>query len=220
MARPTRSVIPGIPYHIVQRAAHKGFILDCNDDLAVFMSMLLEWQEETNMQIGGFVLMGNHFHLAGISPTEGALPKFMGNVCSEFSRFRNSKLGQRGPNWQGRYFAAPMDMDYTLSAIRYIERNPVAAGMVPDAWQWKWSSAAFHAGLGPKPELLNINLVSPPMSPSQWKQGLLSESTPEFRSRLREATCLGRPLGSKEWTARIESELGLSPLRKRGRPRK
>ncbi len=220
MARPSRSVIPGIPYHIVQRAAHKGFIIDCDEDRAVFMSMMLEWQQVTTMQIAGFVLMGNHFHLAGVSPTEVALPKFMGNVCSEFSRFRNSKLGKRGPNWQGRYFAAPMDMEYTLSAIRYIERNPVVAGMVSCAWEWKWSSAAFNAGLGPKPKLLNIDLISPTTSPSQWRQGLLTESTPEFRSRLREATCLGRPLGTAEWTSKINSELSIGPQRKRGRPRK
>ncbi len=218
MPRPRRRVIPGVPYHIVQRASHKEFILNDEVDRAVFMKILLEWREQTGILIAAYVLMGNHFHLAGVSPTPNALARFMGNACSEFSRYLNAKSGRRGPNWQGRFYAAPMDPAHAVAAVRYIERNPVVAGLVCNAWDWSWSSAAFHCGVGPRPRLLTLDLRPPGTNEARWREMLGEDMNPALVARLREATTAGRALGAKDWVAGINEALGQDAPRARGRP--
>lgn len=217
MPRFKRVVIPGLPYHVVQRASHQRFILDDANSRAVFMKALVKWQLRTGMMIASFVLMGNHFHLVGVSPSPTALPDFMGRACAEFSRYCNMNAGRQGPNWEGRYFTSPMDDAHTLDAIRYIERNPVAAQLVDVAWEWPWSSAAFHAGMGPRPQLLNLDLRPKGTTPQQWREALLRANTDDFRSRFKLATSSGRALGQADWAAAIDRTTGRSE-RKVGRP--
>ena len=113
-----------------------------------------------------------------------------------------------------------MDPAYAIDALAYIERNPVAAGLCEVASDWKWSSAAFHSGLGPKPKLITTDYRGPLAAPREWSERLRRESAPDFRQLLRQATSTGRPLGPDSWKARIEEALGLGPARPRGRPRK
>ena len=220
MPRRARKAIPGVPYHIVQRAAHQRFVLESDADKAVFLSKLVGWCKEEGVRVGGFVLMNNHFHLAAESATPTGLGRAIGNACAEFSRFINARLGRRGPNWQSRFWSAPMDPAYAIDALAYIERNPVAAGLCEVAPDWRWSSAAFHCGLGPQPELVTADYRGPLATATAWRERLRGESTPEFRQKLKFATSTGRPLGAESWQAQMEAMLGIGPGRPRGRPRK
>ena len=220
MPRFARKVIPDVPYHVVQRASHQEFILDSERLRATMMSMLMEWRERTGVAVGAFVLMGNHVHLAASSPTQDALGQMLGRACAEFSRFRNALLGKRGPNWQGRFWAAPMDAAYAVDAVAYIERNPAAAGLVEDPTDWPWSSAAHHCGLGPKPAIVTADFRPPDVSCRDWHRLLRQPTDERLRSEIKAATSCGRPLGAAEWRADVEAMLGLPPHRPRGRPRK
>ncbi len=215
----SRSVVPGIPYHVVQRASQQRFILDDDRDKAVLLKNMVTWQAETGLAIAAFVVMGNHFHLVASSPTPTALCNFMGRVCGEFSRYLNVRRGTRGPNWQGRYYAAPMDPGHTVAAIRYVERNPVAAGLVSRAWEWRWSSAAWHAGMGPRPRVLTADFRAENTPPAVWRALLEDALDTDTATRLKQATLAGRGLGTKEWVEQLDAQLGRPPAQPLGRPK-
>jgi putative transposase len=219
MSRPKRVVIPDLPYHIVQRASHQRFILDDSASRAILMKSLVSWQIRTGMKFASFVLMGNHFHLVGTSPTPNALSSFMSNVCAEYSRYYNAVAGRQGPNWEGRYFAAPMDAEHTLRAIRYIEQNPVAAHLVDLAWEWPWSSAAFHSGMGPQPQLVNLDLRPANITPKEWRDILTTRDSEDFRARFKAATLSGRAFGEETWAVKTNLSMGRSS-RRAGRPKR
>jgi putative transposase len=191
-----------------------------DDSRAVLMRLLIDWRKETGVRIAAFVLMGNHFHLVGETPTSTALSRFMGNACSEFSRFLNVRSGRKGTNWQGRFYAAPLDLPHTLASIRYVERNPVAANLVASAWDWRWSSAAFRCGAGPQPELINCDYRPLDTTPASWRRTLQDPLDARLVTRLREGTFTGDPIGSDDWVADINKRLGREARRPRGRPRK
>ena len=220
MPRFARHVIPDVPYHLVQRASHQAFILDGDDRRAMLMSLLTEWSEREQVRVAAITLMGNHFHLAADSPTPEGMSRFLGCACAEFSRFLNSLTRRRGPNWQGRYWAAPMDQAHAEAAVAYIERNPVAAGLVPTAAAWRWSSAAFHCGAGPKPSIITTDYRPAGTKPHAWREVLSRPTEDGMRARIRSATSSGRPLGDDAWVDRMAALLGLPPRRPRGRPRR
>ena len=220
MPRFARKVIPGVPYHVVQRASHQEFILASVRERATLTAMLVDWRERTGVLVGAIVLMGNHFHLAASSPTPDALGQVLGRACAEFSRFRNALLGKRGPNWQGRFWAAPMDPEYAANTVAYIERNPAAAGLVDDPADWGWSSAAHHCGRGPKPSIITADFRPPDTTCRDWHRRLREPTDERVRAEIKSATSCGRPLGGSEWKERMEAMLGVPPQRPRGRPRK
>jgi putative transposase len=219
MPRFARHVIPDVPYHVVQRASHQAFILDQDDRRAMLMSLLTEWSEREQIRVAAVAVMGNHFHLAADSPTPEGMSRFLGCACAEFSRFLNSLMRKRGPNWQGRFWAAPMDQAHAEAAVAYIERNPVAAGLVTEAAQWRWSSAAFHCGTGPKPAIITADYRPAGTTPRAWREVLARPTEDAVRARIRAATSSGRPLGGDAWAERMAAVLGLPPKRPRGRPR-
>lgn len=218
MARQRRSFLVGTPYHVVQRASHRAFILDDDQDRAALVGMIRAWQDLTGVKIASYVIMGNHFHLIVQFALEDALSRFMGGLCAEYSRYYNAKRGRRGPNWQTRFFGAPMDEEHTVMAIRYVERNPLAAGMVGHPCDWHWSTAAAHCGLGPLPQIVNLDLRPKGLTSRQWREFLETPLDADFCARFKAATSMGRALGAPEWAAKIDREMGRpEPLRGRSK---
>ncbi len=110
-----------------------------------------------------------------------------------------------------------LDGDHLLNAVRYVELNPVRAGLVQRAEDWPWSSAAVHAGLAPGTDPLPF-----PVEAADWSAWLGKGLNDVFCEKLRRNTATGRPTGCDTFIRRIETQLTreLSPARKRGRPRK
>ena len=220
MPRRRRTIIPGVPHHVVQRAAHGRHILQTDECKAVFIGLLDCWARRTGVLVGGFVLLNNHVHLCVTPPDEQALSLMIGKATASLSHWINVGNRDVGPNWQGAFYASPMDEDHTIAALRYIERNPCAAGLVTHAIEWPWSSARWHAGAGPRPEILTTDYRPESIGDKDWR-ALLGESQPESLQRaIHAAGSSGDPLASDTWIARMESTLG-RPLRRRprGRPR-
>ena len=126
-----------------------------------------------------------------------------------------------GHIWQGRFKAFPIEGDeHLLAVLRYIERNPLRAGLVDRAQDWEWSSLPWLS----KPELAPARLdagTTPRGSGAQWLDGVneSSNTTAGEVDRLRECVRLDRPIGSPDWTAATAKQLGLqSSLKPRGRP--
>lgn len=220
MPRRRRTIIPGVPHHVVQRAAHGRHILQSDESKAIFIDLLHRWATRTGVLVGGFVLMNNHVHLCATPPDEDALSLMIGKATASLSLWINVGNRDVGPNWQGAFYASPMDDDHTIAALRYIERNPYAAGLVDNPLDWHWSSARWHAGAGPKPEILTADYRPTSICATEWRK-LLGDSQPEHLQRaIHAAGTNGDPLASDAWIDRMETALGRSLRRRpRGRPR-
>jgi putative transposase len=173
--------------------------------------------------VGAFVLMHNHVHFAASSPTPLALGSWIKNGHREYSKWYNTVRNRNGSNWEGRYFDVLMDPDHCWNALRYIEQNPVRAGLCQFPWQWKWSSAASHCGLGPKPEIVSTDFRPEGMTAKAWREALLNPTPAEFRARLVECAQQRIPLASTTWIAQVEAAWGIELVRRksdrpRGRP--
>jgi putative transposase len=114
-----------------------------------------------------------------------------------------------------------MDPEHCLNALRYVEQNPVAARLVAYPWDWHWSSAPFHAGMGPQPSILDLDLRPAGTRPDAWQRSLLEPSAAEFRARLHECAARGIALAAPAWAESMERIHGVQLLRRRrGRRRK
>ena len=219
MPRRRRAIVPGVPHHVVQRAAHGRMILESPQSKAVFINLLGAWARRTGVLVGGFVLMNNHVHLALTPPSEDALAMMMGRATACLSRWVNVGEHDVGPNWQGAYYASPMDDFHTLAALRYIERNPVAAGIARRATDWRWSSAPWHAGLGPRPNIITTDYRPNAMDPREWRKLLEEPQADDVCRAIHAAGRSGDPLGDDAWIERMEGIIGRSLRRRpRGRP--
>lgn len=206
---------------MTQRAGHGRFILQSQDAKAVLADLIATWASKTGVIVCGFVIMDNHFHLCVIPPDAHALSVMMSRVTAFFSQWLNLATGDSGPNWQGNYFAAPMDPDYAVATLRYIERNPVSAGIAHVPWAWRWSSAAWHCGLGPRPGFLTGDVRPPGTSAKAWRDVLTTPLGDSLVTAIRQSTSSNLPLGSDAWISAQESRVGrLLRPRARGRPRR
>jgi len=124
-----RAVVPSLPHHITQRGNRRQRTFFSSDDYLLYLALMAEWCEHYRVQIWAYCLMPNHVHLI-------AVPE---------SRI-NSREGWSGHLWQGRFASYVMDDRYTLAAARYVELNPVRAGLVNRVKNYPWSSAP-HAEL-------------------------------------------------------------------------
>ena len=131
-----------------------------------------------------------------------------------YAEWFNRKMHESGHLWQGRFFSCILDDQHLWTAVRYVERNPVRAGLVARGEDWAWSSAAAHCGLRDDPLLSEIRM---PWPVSDWSAYLRDENEAEVDD-LRRRTRTGRPWGAEAFIKKLESSLGriLHP-RKRGR---
>lgn len=220
MPRRKRAIIPGLPYHVTHRGNHREPILATEEQRAIYVSIMLRWQARTGIIVAAFVIMPNHVHFVVVAPTTRAIARWIGNGHREYSKWLNTVRNTSGHNWEERYFAIVMDPEHCLNALRYVEQNPVAAGLASAPWNWKWSSAAHHCGLGPKPGLLNGDLRPAGIDERQWRAALLEESSEAFRRRMHECAGSGTALADPKWAARMEAAHGVRLLpRGPGRPR-
>jgi len=166
--------------------------------------------------VWAYALMDNHVHHVAVPLREDSLHKTIKVAHGDYASYLNNKYGLVGHAWQGGFKSFPMDDSYCWNAIRYVERNPLRAGMVKGAEDYFWSSAAAHCGL--RDDLLlsgDCPLIS---EIPNWSAWLSIDSDDALRDTIRNHTRTGRPLGSKEFIVRIGTQIGRSLLpQKRGR---
>jgi putative transposase len=216
MARISRAVIPGLPHHVTQRGNRRQRTFFEASDNTRYLDLMAEACEWHSVEIWAWCLMPNHSHLIAVPGTEASLRLAMSEAHRRYTTEINQREGWQGHLWQGRFFSYVMDERYTLAAARYIELNPVRAGLVTFAEQYPWSSARAHLA-GRDDRLVR---VEPLLSRVPDWRGFLGEATAsEAAVDLRRHQSTGRPLGSEEFIQQIEVRTGrlLRPL-KGGRP--
>lgn len=204
MARLARVVAPGFPHHITQRGNRRQQTFFSDEDYRAYKGLMAEWCGRCGVEIWAYCLMPNHVHLIAVPETEDALTRAIGEAHRRYTRRVNFREGWRGHLWQGRFASFPMDEAYLLAAARYVELNPVRAGLVPKPESWPWSSARAHlAGTGD-------DLVrTPPLLEmvDGWREFLKDGLASDDADAIRRAERTGRPLGGDPFIAKLEKRL-------------
>ena len=140
MPRVARCVFPHVPHHITQRGNRKEDVFFEDIDREVYLQLLKHYCSKHSVEVLAYCLMTNHIHLILIPNDIKGLQNVLKPLHMRYAQSINKKMGWSGLLWQGRFFSSPLDEDYTWSAIRYVERNPVRANIVRLAEEYKWSS--------------------------------------------------------------------------------
>ena len=204
MARILRIVIPGCPHHVTQRGNRNMPLFHTDTDRRVFLSMLGKYANKHGLAIWAYCLMTNHVHLIAVPQAPASLPRTMRDGNSAYAAYLNRTETATGHVWQGRYYSCPTDDAHLWAAVRYIERNPVRAGMVARAEDYAWSSAQAHCAM--RDNALLTGGFPPPGAIDDWK-AWLSDEDPRATELIRHQTRLGRPCGSVGFVEMIESLL-------------
>lgn len=221
MPRTARIVIPDFPYHITQRGNYRQDVFEDDEDRVSYLSWINDYSKKYKLSIVAYCLMDNHVHFIAIPRKDDSLAKVFSISHMRYSQYFNKKKKASGHLWQGRFYSCVMDDDYLVTALRYVERNPVRAGIVRKPWQWKWSSAGEH--VGQRNGIIDIENITTLIDTSdeEWKDYIdLAENREEVEN-IRKQTLLGRPLGTEDFIAKLGKRLGkvLSVL-PRGRPKR
>ncbi len=144
MARMARTVAPGFPHHITQRGNRRQQTFFSDQDFNTYPALMSEWCLNYKVDIWAYCLMPNHIHLIAVPETKDGLNPAAGKAHRRYTRRINSKEGRRGHLWQGRFASFIMEERYLPACTRYIEYNPVRAGLVKRPKDWKWRSAVAH----------------------------------------------------------------------------
>jgi len=132
MPRRARIILSNTAHHIVQRGHNRQAVFIEDADYQYYLRTLREWKEELAIKVYGYCLMTNHVHLI-IDPCEDRdnLGKLMKRLAGRQTRYVNYLERRSGSLWEGRYKSSPIETDtYLLACCRYVELNPVKAGMV------------------------------------------------------------------------------------------
>ena len=159
MPRKTRMYLPDIPVHVVQRGNNRDACFFCEDEYRYFLDRLREGQGRFGVALHAYVLMTNHVHLLMTPRDTAGISRLMQHLGRHYVLYVNRQYRRTGTLWEGRHKASLVQADkYLLTSMRYIELNPVAAGMVQSPEQYRWSSYRCHAWGEPNPWLRDHDL--------------------------------------------------------------
>ena len=175
-------------------------------DRAMYLRMLGLHCGRHGVRIAGYCLLSNHIHLVAVPRAEDSLAKALGRAHVDYARWLNVRRDETGHVWQNRYFSCPLDERHRWEALRYVELNPVRAGLVGTPERWPWSSAAAHLGGLDRTGFLDLTEWAARWDPVMWRD-VLDEGldTAAIMERIREATRTGRPVGSADFIEQLEA---------------
>ena len=228
MARLPRICLPGIPQHVIQRGNNHQVCFASEEDFSAYAGWLDEFSRKCRVAIHAWVFMTNHVHLLATPITEDGISKMMQMLGRHYVRNFNHTYGRSGTLWEGRFKSCVVDAeDYLLVCQRYIELNPVRAGMVNAPEEYVWSSYRAN-GLGETVRLWSPHPIYQQLgkTPKEWLRAYrelfrchLHTST---INQIRQATNKGMALGNDRFREEIESLSGrrVTPLKRGPKPKK
>lgn len=225
MARLPRLVVPNQPHHIIQRGNDGQLVFRDTADYLEFLTRLREAARQFKVAIHAYVLMPNHLHLLATPSDQDGLSRMMQWLGRYYVPYFNSKYARSGTLWQGRYKATVIDTErYLMTCCRYIETNPVRAGLVHGAGDYPWSSYPHHIGLKADPIItdhpLYWSLGNTPFEREASYKALIEDGlSAEEVAAVSDATLKGWALGSEQFKLSLEKQTQRRVRQiKRGRP--
>ena len=213
MPRGPRIVVPGIAMHLVQRGHDRRDCFEHDTDYLVYLSNLRELAVRTECAVHAYCLMTNHVHLLITPSRHDGCARLMRNLGQRYVQYFNRRYKHTGTLWEGRFHSCLVESaQYVVACHRYVERNPVRAGMVRSACDYPWSSHNGNAGR------VHNNLLSP--HPEYEALGLTAESRhaayealcafadePGFLASIRDATNGGFALVSERFKSKLPVDM-------------
>jgi len=226
MPRHARIVLPGTPLHIVQRGIDRQQCFFRSLDYELYLRWLEEYAKLTTCQVHAYTLMTNHLHLLVTPETRSGPGELMKRVGQRYVQYINRVRGRSGTLWEGRYRSCLVgEESYLIACYRYIELNPVRAGLVASPGEFPWSSyrvnAEGQASTLVTPHAVFLELGADPARQRAAYEALFREALDaDMADRIR-ATANGTlALGSESFLDYVNRVLGgRAEPRKRGRPR-
>ncbi len=227
MPRRPRADLSGFPLHLIQRGNNRSACFVSDDDRAAYLHWLGHYAAGLGIAVHAWVLMTNHVHLLLSPPTAGHASRLMQALGRRYVRHFNHAYRRSGTLWEGRYRACAVHADdYLLACMRYIELNPVRAGLVQDPATYRWSSYRCN-GLGQADRLvtshaLYLALGDDPVScQGAYRELFRAHLDEPALLEIRSATTSGHLLAAERFRKEVEVARGvrLGPAL-RGRPRK
>lgn len=227
MARLPRLVVPFQVHHIMQSGNDRQTVFREEADYRAWLGWLQQAAAQFKVALHAYVLMPNHVHLLASPVDDTGLGRMMQWIGRHYVPWFNRKYGRSGTLWQGRFKASVVDADaYFLPCCRFIEMNPVRAGLVGNLADWPWSSYAHHAGIKADGLITDHpvywGLGNTPFQREAAYQALVQQGVgSEQEARIRTALMTGWALGSERYLNSLQARTArrVAPA-KRGRPPK
>jgi len=228
MPRTSRIIIANYPHHIIQRGHNRQAVFTSEGDFLYYLATLQEWKDIYECRIYAYCLMANHVHLV-IEPGDNVhdLSRLMKRLAGRQTRYVNKRHNRSGTLWEGRFKSSAISTDeYLLACCRYVELNPVRAGIVSDPADYRWSSYGAKIGAQENDWLdydpCYLRLAESDQKRAEkyasWiKETVLSEEWDLIRTSLQRGQLTGGPRFIDEIEKKIEKRV---EFRGRGRPRK
>jgi len=211
-------VVPNFPHHVTQRGNRRQQTFFSDEDYGEYLDLMATSCARCTTEVWAYCLMPNHVHLVMVPRQSDGLRCTVGETHRRYTRRVNFREGWRGHLWQERFHSFVMDERYLLGAVRYVESNPVRAGLCAQAADWPWSSARAHLR-GEDDQLVRVapmlDLVG------DWADYLLDQSPDTLASDLHQHMRNGLPLGDDAFVDRLEQQLKrpLRPQKRGPKPR-
>ena len=227
MPRRPRIHLPGVPIHLVQRGHNREACFFADEDFLAYREWLGDALKKTGCALHAYVLMTNHVHLLLTPPSAKAVSHLIMSLGRRYVQYINKTYRRTGTLWDSRYKSSLVHAeDYLLLCQRYIELNPVRAGMTDDPAHYRWSSYRSN-GLGQADALLTPHDLYLALDGDAANRQAVyrflfrSELDHEAVADIRLALEQGQPLGKGRFLDQIERMIGRRcEVRPRGRPRK
>lgn len=226
MPRPLRPIAEGLIYHVINRGNGRQPVFFKDGDYLAFLKALGDLKERKPLALYGYCLMPNHIHLL-LRPEGATVSRIVQSLLVSHTQRFHRHRGTCGHVWQGR-FKSPViqDDDHLLCVLRYIEANPLRAGMVKRAEDYRWSSFAAH-GRGNPDELIDpvatyeALAARPATRLGRWTAYVHQDPPEAELSAIRKSNETGLPFGGTAWVRSLAERLDLDlTIRPRGRPPK
>jgi putative transposase len=207
MARPPRFELPGAPHHVIQRGNNRAACFFGDAVRRFYLKCLIRAAVDRGCEVHAYVLMSNHVHLLVTPSKPGAIGTMMQDLGRRYVRVINTIHRRTGTLWEARFRSSLIDSEnYLLTCHRYIELNPVRAGLVSDPALYPWSSH-LHYALGHSSKLITEHPVYLSLGPSALERSAAYHTD--------------SALGTETFLNEAEAKLGRSVrLPVRGRPPK
>ena len=212
MARLARVVIPLTPHHVTQRGNRRQQTFFSDADYLAYRRLAAESFRQAGVEVWAYCLMPNHVHLIATPSRPEALAEAVGAAHLRYTRQVNRREEWSGYLWQGRFASFPMDERHMLACARYIELNPVRAGLAKRPRDWPWSSARAH--LTGKPDgVTDIAALGGPVG--DWKAFLKAGLSDADLNALRSGERTGRPAGDEDFVRSLETSTGRALMKRK-----
>jgi putative transposase len=219
MARLSRSTIIGYPHQVTQRGNYEQTVFEEEADFRRYLAWLRECADRYHVEVWAYCLMRNHVHFVCVPKADVALGRTFNALHMRYAQYFHGKKGVTGHLWKGRFLSCILDERSVFEEVRFIENNPVRAGVVEKAEDYPWSSARHHVLGESDPVIMDGCFLNGEVT--DWRAYLTARGDEPVLMRTWQSLKTGRPAGEESFVRGLEGIVGrrLAAL-PRGRPRK